>query len=275
MKNLNEDGLDPLEELKASSELLKLKLGLEYEMKLGDTSSMSPELENLWLNSIYKFENEYKKRRTIKVYDVLKNPSFPKYDTLTKEELHLELEKLLALMETYHMALGCCCEYDETTIYRFITEELFEHETDGIFVEGMVQHFIYEEFHPNHEYSIRQRVEDFIDVILRREWKEEWDIINLTKEVSFNDLQVSRNLISAMILEFQEAHLSFEIKSMQIKKINFDLDKNTGYAKGFIKYHANPHNDKSRNFEGPFIIDLECQSSHWNISGFKIPGIDI
>ena len=42
--------------------------------------------------------------------------------------------------------------------YRFITEELFEHEMDDVHVKGMFTHFTYEEFHPNHDYDLRYKV---------------------------------------------------------------------------------------------------------------------
>jgi len=44
-------------------------------------------------------------------------------------------------------------KYAPSVIYKFITEELFDHEMDDIMLPGFVHHFIYEEFHPNHEYD--------------------------------------------------------------------------------------------------------------------------
>ena len=55
-----EDQLNPDEQVKAENEILKLKLELEYGMNQSDTSALSAETENQWLNYIYNFEQQSK-----------------------------------------------------------------------------------------------------------------------------------------------------------------------------------------------------------------------
>ncbi len=55
-------------------------------------------------------------------------PAFPAWDQLDEKQISRELVRLLALMEEKHIVLDCCVDYDDKLIYRFITEELFEHE---------------------------------------------------------------------------------------------------------------------------------------------------
>ncbi len=59
--------LDPEEDLRASTELLRLKLETEHNMVFSDTSDLSPEIENKWLTNIYNFEQQYKKSKRTKV----------------------------------------------------------------------------------------------------------------------------------------------------------------------------------------------------------------
>jgi len=56
-------------------------------------------------------------------------------------------------------------------LYRFITEELFKEELDDIKIEGMTHHYIYEEFHPNHEHDIKNRCKEFLDEFLNKNIK--------------------------------------------------------------------------------------------------------
>ena len=53
--------------------------------------------------------------------------------------------------------------YDPRTIYQFITEELFDYETDDMQFPGLTQNFTYEEFHPNHQLDIQRRTMDFFE----------------------------------------------------------------------------------------------------------------
>src|SRR3990170_2446062 len=125
-------------DLKFENELLKLKLEVEHGMTQEDTSSLTPEIENRWLNQIYSFEQQYKDAKRIKVYDALARPVVKKLEELLPEEVPGALDKLLTLMEERGIALDCSCKYDEAIIYRFIIEELFNCEVDDISIPGMV-----------------------------------------------------------------------------------------------------------------------------------------
>jgi hypothetical protein len=50
---------------------------------------------------------------------------------------------------------------DDPILCRFIIEELFQHEMDGICIPGMTFHFIYEEFHPKSRLDIKRVIDYF------------------------------------------------------------------------------------------------------------------
>src|SRR5882672_6660324 len=118
MKTPDDSSPDPKDDLRASNELIKLKLELDHKVVIGSTTDLSPETENEWLNHIYDFEKLHKECGQAKVYDLLGRPPFAKYDQLTEGQVREELERLTTLMEEKSIALDCCCEYDAVIIYR-------------------------------------------------------------------------------------------------------------------------------------------------------------
>jgi hypothetical protein len=134
--------------LKAENALLRLKLEMEHGMKDSQFGSVTPQLENMMLNSIFKFEENLKTAPTITVFEQLGEPDFTDAVDLSPLDLPLELERLTDLMASKGVVLDCLKDYDDAVIYRFITEELFKAEVISMPGSNMIMHFIYEEFHP-------------------------------------------------------------------------------------------------------------------------------
>lgn len=139
--------------LKAENAVLRLKLEMEHGMKDSESHGLSPQLENMWLNSIFKFEENMKKAPRITVFQHLGEPSFPDAASLSQQEISRELQRLMDYMQSKNVVLDCIKEYADDVIYRFITEELFKEEVFFMPSSNMIMHFIYEEFHPEDEQS--------------------------------------------------------------------------------------------------------------------------
>ncbi|MBK9332067.1 MAG: hypothetical protein IPM96_06590 [Ignavibacteria bacterium] len=155
-------GLTERKNLKAENDLLKLKLTAEFGMKEMN-STLPDELENEWLNNIYNFEKQFENANRISVYERLGKPEFSKMSDMSDEQVSSELFRLFALMEENNLALNFLCDYNDRIKYNFITEEFFEKEIDDIRIDGMKTSFIYEDSHPNHEYDIKEAVDDFLN----------------------------------------------------------------------------------------------------------------
>jgi len=274
MENLPKNEFESDDDLKASTELIRLKLEMDFNMKISDTSQLSPEVENKWLANIYKFEEQYKNSKPVKVVELLGRPDFKKCDELTEVQIHEELGRVRSLLEEKHIALDCCCEYNDRTIYKFITEELFDHETDNFFVEGMTWHFIYEEFHPNHTYDLNRHATQFIDTLLTRKWDEDYDVYKLSKVIALKGNELTQSTISAMILAFQGAHNFFEVEEIKIEDVFVDLNNKIGRVNATIHYVAYPRQDTPRIFKGGGVIHFAYDSTDWDICGFEIPGFE-
>jgi len=261
---------DPEGDLKFENELLKLKLEVEYSMKHEDTSSLSPEIENRWLNQIYSFERQFKDAKRIKVFDALNRPTVKKLEELSPEEVPVALEQLFVLMEKHGIALDCCCKYDEAIIYRFVTEELFNCEVDDISIEGMVCHFIYEEFYPNHEYDLRRYTNEFLQTLLVRKWEPEFNLHSLSPTVSYKGISYSQNDFSGIILAFQEGR-NFQLEEFEIMEVGFDVDKGSAKVQSRLIYQANS-NQATQVYNGGAEIEFALDFGYWYISKVKLPG---
>ena len=272
MKNPNEDALDPEEDLKVSNEIMKLKLELDHNMVMSDTSDLFPETENLWLSYVYNFEKLHKECGRTKVYDLLGRPAFAKYDSLTKSQIRRELSGLQALMAEKNIALDCLCDYGDVVIYRFITEELFEFEMDAFIMEGMVRHFIYEEFHPNHDHDLRQYATLFIESIFSRPWDEKYDAMMLTNRVAFHGNEHEPKGISSIVLAFQEAHILIVVEKIKIERVTADIANDRGIVEAHLAYIVHPREGKKRLFEGKCTIHFVYENDDWSISAFELPG---
>jgi hypothetical protein len=258
------------DQLKAENELLKLKLELEHGMKQDDTSTLSAEWENLWLNNIYNFEQQFKNARRVKVYDAIGSPAFRKLATLSADEVSVALKEILSAMEENGVVLDCICTYEDAVIYKFITEELFEVELDDISSDCMITHFTYEEFYPNHDYDLRRYSEEFIKNLLSKKWNPEFDTYLLSDNVSCNGRAYNIEDISAVILAFQEGR-TFQLDTFEIEQASFDLDRAEGQVKLLLAYHA--HTQDGNHFHhGHCILNFNYHIGCWNIRGIKLPG---
>ena len=81
-----------------------------------------------------------------------------------------ELAYINKKMKEKNVVLDVLSKYDDRTIYTFITEKFFEHKTESNAgaIPGMVTHFTYEEFHPNHTYDINDGQWSFYQVGLSK-----------------------------------------------------------------------------------------------------------
>ena len=256
-------------EVKAEDPLVKLKHEMEYDVEGSDNFDRQPAIEDQWLNRIESFEQQYKDAKRIKVYDFLGRPAFKKVKELNPDEIGAELDRIQSLMDAKKMVLDCSCDYDKATIYRFITEELFEHEIDDVSKEEIVTHFIYEEFHPNHDNDLRKYADELIGILFWKKW-DRFDSHCFAVSVGFNGCRYDPSSIGEIIQAFQETHSSFSVSEFEIQKVKFDMVKEHAEVKAHIRYVA--HGNEIQTFEGVCVINFVLQWGYWYISGFRLPG---
>lgn len=261
--------LSPDEKLNAENELLKLKLQTEFGM--GEMqSNLDKQSENAWLNYIHDFEKQYAERKRCTVYEFIHRPEYKDIKYLDKDEVRMELRRIVGLMENNGVFLDTICDYEDELIYRFITEELFEVEMDEIRIPGMMNNFIYEEFHPNHDYDIRKTANDFVDFLIEKKWNEYNDIL-LSQKVIYNQTEKSRESFVSLIKDFQDEHPKMELIQWEINFVNFNLEAKEAFLEGFIEFTSLDSGDL---FKGNVKMELNMLDDYFSLTQIIIPGFN-
>lgn len=272
---------DPQENMRIENELLKLKMKAQFgeAFQMGGDSELPPEIENQFLNNVLAFENAYQHVEYKKVYDLIGQPVYKKAVELSDSEISEELSHIKQILEKNNIVLDVLAEYDDRTIYSFITEELFEYETETGEepVPGMTRHFTYEEFHPNHKYDINKRAEEFVSGWFGRKFSEySWELANefvlpdgrmLTKQEVLNKF----NLVFGSYKKFLNRKYIINDVSFQL---NDEAGTGMGHAGGGVKYDAILENGDKIHFEGPFRLYMAKEYDWWNIFYFVFPGFE-
>lgn len=263
------------DELRASNELLKLKLELEHGMRSYQSDGLSPELENKWLNYIYNHEQLYNQCGSITVYDYINRPPFTAIENLERKNISAELERLLTVMRSYGVQLDCMCEYDDAVIYQFVTTELFSIEMDNVRMPGLVNHFTYEDFHMNNQYELERIGIDLIKSIYNHEWRAEYDSVFISPSVKCNGISQDFHGFSSLIMGFQQRHAFIGIRELHVTEVSVDEINGRGQVTATIVYLSQPHYGKQEQLKGDCSINYrkDNESGSWNVVEINMPGI--
>jgi hypothetical protein len=176
--------LDDDEKLKAENEFMKMKMmlerGAQFNSAAGD-KNLSPDIENSFLKHIMAFEQQFEERKTTTVFEKIQKPQhFRPVDEISDSLIDEAWDQLYDYMVEHGVQLDCCSpNISNRELYRFATEELFEHEMEDFDMPGMTSCFIYDEFHPDHVYDNERMAEsEGIQAILSKkplEWMHQFE----------------------------------------------------------------------------------------------------
>lgn len=270
------DELTPEEKLQQENNLLRLKLMAENDAYFPENEKkLDPEQENAWLNYIYNFEKIYKNAPKITVHERLGEPDFPPAHELSNTAIEEALHAVYELMDRHAVALDCICDYPARTIYKFITEELFEYEMDDVDtgIEGMFTHFIYEEFHPNHDYDLRKNTGEFLEALLENKWDDYYGNFLSDEILIPSDECMDRDDFVNKIKAFQAYWEEFVITKKEITKVYFDLEKEEGHVSILLDYEAVQGNERMP-ASGQAHVGFSYEYDYWVVKKVAIPGFN-
>jgi hypothetical protein len=270
---------DPDENLHIENQILKLKLQAESGANffMNDEHELPPEVENDFLKQVQMFEEAWQNVKQVKVYELIGSPEYKNEASLTDTEVESELENLHELLHSHNMSLNVIGEYEPRVIYKFITEELFIHETDDLNLPGWSTNFIYEEFHPNHSLDIRNRANEFVESWLERRFCEySWE---LGDEFVLSDGRtLSKEILLLKFNRLFELFAEFKNSEHEILDVSFKWDdqqqNGIGHAEGFINYEAVLENGEIVSIGGPFKLYMSNEHGWWRIFYFDFPGFN-
>ena len=267
---------DPQENLRMENELLKLKLQAQFGAKLGEGETLPPEIENEFLKNVFAFEQNLGDYKPIKVFELLGSPEFRKAAELDEASLKIEYDRLIELLNEKSMAVDFIRPRNDRFMYQFITEELFDHETDNS-MPGMTMHFIYEEFHADHDLDIRSRTDDFLRDWFRKEFNE------FSSELGYqfilpNGQTLTREEMLTKIQNLFDCYTSFTNCQVAMREVKFQWYDETqtgmGHAEGGVRYDAVLESGETVHFEGPFKLYLSNEDGWWSVCYFVFPGFE-
>jgi len=271
---------DPKENLRLENEILRIRIKTELGGDYESDENLPPELENEFLKNILAFEHRYSKIKMVKIADLLGNPVMIKAARLDDKAIIAAYQDLEELLAQKNIVVEFTRPRDERFKYRFITEELFEHETDDMEVQGMTKYFNYEEFHPDHEAEIKEYTIKFLaDWFVRKTEAAKWYMDD-------QFLQPDGKVFTKeeMIASFKKvfaAYVAFEECGYAMDDVHYDLNttgkagnEGMGFAEGMVKYTAVLENGEKIPVEGPFKFYFSRNNNRWRIFFFYLTGFN-
>jgi hypothetical protein len=230
---MKENNLNPNDEvqLRLENEMKKLNLEMEGAVFGYMGEDMPLDLEKQFLDNIMAFETQSKNATYMPLYKFLGDPFFLPFDVLPDEHLEQEFERLNDILQKHGVDLDFLCDYSLETKYRFITEEFLNHEISDMRIPGMINSFIYEEFHPNHEHDLKNDTESFFRSIMNLGSDFKSYFLSKQMDMPKHGL-VDRAKYEGRIEFFRERFHVLRINLLEIKKVTIkDINDETKTAR--------------------------------------------
>jgi hypothetical protein len=264
----DENKLSRTEDLHMENQLMKLQIEdfIGGEIISSNNQHIPAEIENLFLKNIIEFEKKSKEIKTKSIKEIIGNYAFKSADTLTEKQLKGELKKIELLLNKKFIQLDFLDKYSDLVKYKFISEEFINHETQVLEIPGMILHFIYEEFHPNADYDIRNRITHFIINLFNPDFEKD-SFKYTTKEVfDLNNEKISLDELELKVKHFHLINNAENFSDVKNKTIVYNKLKNKAKITGFIDMKQEGSKVKQKL---PVTFYAELTHEWWELSGFN------
>jgi hypothetical protein len=205
-------------QLRLENEMKKLNLEIEGAVFGFMSDNMPLDMEKQFLDNIMAFETQSKNATYMPLYKFLDEPFFLPFDVLPDEHAEQEFDRLNEIMLKNGVDLDFLCDYSLEIRYRFITEEFMNHEISDMRISGMMNGFIYEEFHPNHEHDLANDTESFFRAIMNLSNDFVPYFLSAITDLPNKGL-VDKIRYEGRIDSFRERFHSLRINLLEIKKV--------------------------------------------------------
>lgn len=265
------------ENLKDENEFLKMKLMLEQGAKFGNMKTdgkLPAEIENQFLKNIIEFEKQFEERKAIKVFDKIQKPTrFKPVNEIPDDEIDDAWDELNNYLNKYNIDLAVCSpNINNRELYRFATEELFNHEMDDMNVPGMMSCFTYDEFYPDYKYdNTRYATDDCIGIIFNKrsyDWMPWLKSENLSLN---NNTNLTQEEFKQKINRFKEVYE--DIITNEINAVDCSIDEKSCHVKGI--YDVTMKLDLEEIvLKGNWLVEFVWDGDYWEIINVQIDGIN-
>ena len=211
------------------------------------------------------------------MYDKIGKPEHYKpADDIPDGEIENAYEILLEHLAVHGIRLIACSPNVSTKeLYRFALEELFGYEMDDMEIEGLVQTFVYDDFHPDDIYeNTTAATHECMAYILGKEpmkwmchFKNQGIQLNRHKDLSKEEFIIIVNL-------YKQAYDDIEIKEM--KESGCIVDGTRSWVTGTYKVIARTGKD-SCELSGEWEVGFEKIEAlgYWYINNVQVQGLNL
>ena len=269
--------LNDEEKVKAENNFLKMKMMLEHGADIHFSSKGPPEVENDFLKYIMAFEKQSANPVYTTVFKKIGSPThFKPAQEINETDIDQALDDLIEYINERGVDLSCCSpNISSRELYRFILEELFEKEINDIDIPGLTDCFIYDDFHPDHEYdNTRAAIDECIGLILSNEPFDFLSHFNRDNIQLNNHIGLSEESLKAIVNQFKELFSAINLQDAEIEsclingnncivKGKYDVDLLTNLEKINIK----------DSWQVEFLFREDC--GYWYIVNVQLGGINI
>jgi hypothetical protein len=260
---LDDENLSKEERLKLENQIKKLKIEMNGGkiVSKGTFDGLPPEIESLFLDGILEFEEKLKNKVEISIHEKINFHEFPNEIDLTDEEIEIELELAKELFYENQLIVSNLFEVDRRSLYKFISEEFIYLKMVDIGIKGMMSHYTYEDYHPNHKAFISEFTQFFIE-----------NFFDLSSEeyVNFITPEFEKNKTYTL---FREAYESFELENIEVEDIQVFEDEETAVSFVSIDLIGKIENSvASHIFKDRIAFQYKKdKKTKWRIDGFQLP----
>jgi len=264
---------DPEENpLHFENEVRKLKIQAETGAEFfTDSEKLSPKQESGFLDHIEAFNRSSQDKKQKKIKEILNNPVFEDPESITDQELAIHLDKAYQLLDKNNISLDVLYDVPDREVYRFIVEDLMEHELSVIDVPGMITCFTYEEFYPNDEEDLKRYAEEFVEILA----KKSFDIIDyvLNSTCVYQDTKLSDKEYIDVIKNKLRNVDRLKIRKLRSEKIEINKER------AILNYHL--HYEKKLNdgslsaHKEQVQFDFTQDTGYWYLQSVSIPSLHL
>ncbi|MGB0432112.1 MAG: DUF6933 domain-containing protein, partial [Bacteroidia bacterium] len=251
------------EELMMDNAVMRLQIESQEGAHVEKSENIPPDIENMFLKRVMAFEEAAKYPKSSTIRKICGDIELPDSLELDDMELEEEFNRAIEILEKNKVTIDFLAEYDTKTKYDFIVNELLDHETQVIPLEGMVSGFIYEEFHPNAELDIESRIDELFNFLVKDREEEAPELMWFAdKVIQINGEECDGKRVLERFSEFVAAGIWPEAFEFEIKSIMVDDKKVNGLADVELKVEGKT----KREIE----IKFKCTYDWWEVKELNV-----
>lgn len=261
--------LTPEEEMRIENKLKALDLELTYGAQNYTAGDAPPEIISQFYDNVKKYEEQYANAPKVQVHEFIGQPEIVPIDDLKKEEIELEIGKLVQLLEEKQVIIDRPDHLSPKGYYRFLTEEFMQHEITDFSAQTMMHCFSYAEFHRDGREFIEQHVSDFLlDLLnLGHDFKGLW----LSENCRDYKNQITKDEAIKRCNTFRAMHKELKPLAFQPEKV--ELHGGTMYLFFLVRWEGiSAGTGETVKHEGLGISQLGWEDEEWLVQGVEMPG---